>query len=314
MSPVKALLLAPNADEFAEAIRAARPDAEIVTARKAEEAIPLAGEFEVLVTLGRGLTPELFEAMPKLKWIQALSAGTDHIQSIDALPSDVALTSLSGAHGPQMAELALLMMMALPRNLRVTLENQKAHRWDRTPVTTLVGKTLCILGLGAIAEALTARALPFGMTITGVSDGRGEMAGLSRVYRYSELSKAAAEADFLCILAPLTDKSRGIVDAGVLQALGPKGYLISMGRGPVVDEKALVNALSDGTIAGAGLDVFATEPLPEDSPLWDMENVIVTPHIGGVSDRYAQQAAPIILGNLDAWASGGAAALKNRVR
>lgn len=311
--PVKALLLAPNAEGFASAIRDLQPDAEIVTANNTGEAIPLAGEAEVLITMGGSLKPELFAAMPKLKWIQALSAGTDHIQRVEGLPP-VALTSLSGAHGPQMTELAILMMLALPRKLRKTLENQAKHAWERTPVTTLVGKRLCILGLGAIAEELIARALPFGMEVTGVSDGRSEMAGVSRIYRYDQLAAAAAEADFLCVLAPLTERSRGIVNAEVLTALGAEGYLVSMGRGPVVDETALAAALSDGTIAGAGLDVFDVEPLPGESPFWDMENVIVTPHIGGASDRYPQQAAPIVAGNLDAWVKTGAEGLRNRVR
>lgn len=311
--PVKALLIAPNAQSFADAIKALRPDAQISAADTADEAIPLAGEAEVLITMGSSFKPELIAAMPKLKWIQALSAGTDHIQRVEGLP-DVPLTSLSGAHGPQMTELAILLMLALPRNLRKTLENQAKHAWKRTKVTTLVGKRLCILGLGAIAEELIARALPFGMEVTGVSDGRSEMDGVARIYPYDRLAEAAAEADFLCVLAPLTDRSRGIVNAEVLRALGPDGYLVSMGRGPVVDEAALIAALSDGTIAGAGLDVFDVEPLPGESPFWDMENVIVTPHIGGASDRYPQQAAPIVAGNLEAWETQGAEGLRNRVR
>lgn len=314
MTLPKALLFAPDANGFADAVRDLLPEARIATAETPEEAIAAADGTEVLITLGSKLTAEVLSAMPQLGWIQALSAGTDHIQRIEGLREDIALTSLSGAHGPQMSELALLMMLALPRRLRVTLENQKAHRWKKTPVPTLEGKRLCILGLGAIAEALIARARPFGLEITGVSDGRTEMEGVARIHRYDALAEAAAEADFLCILAPLTDRSRGIVDAEVLRALGPRGYLISMGRGPVVDETALIAALRDGTIAGAGLDVFATEPLPEDSPIWDLENVIVTPHIGGASETYARQAAPIVAGNLEAWARGGASALRNRVR
>lgn len=314
MTLPKALLFAPNPDTFASAIRDLLPEARIVTAETPDDAIAASEGIEVLITMGGKLTPDVLHAMPQLRWIQALSAGTDHIQRVEGLRDDVALTSLSGAHGPQMSEMALMMMLALPRRLRVTLENQKAHRWKRTPVTTLEGKRLCILGLGAIAEALIARALPFGLEITGVSDGRSEMEGVRRIYPYDALAEAAAEADFLCILAPLTDRSRGIVDAKVLRALGPDGYLISMGRGPVVDEAALIAALRDGTIAGAGLDVFETEPLPEDSPIWDMETAIVTPHIGGASESYPQQAAPIVAGNLQAWADGGASALKNRVR
>ena len=310
----KILLLAPNAEDFARELTQRMPDLDLATAKNLDEALPQAEGVEVMITLGASLKAELFQAMPRLKWIQALSAGTDHIQRAPGLPEDVALTSLSGAHGPQMSELAILMMLALPRRFRKVLAHQDQRKWTRHDVPTLVDKRLCILGLGAIAEALTARALPFGMTVTGVSDGRKDMDGVEQVYPYARLAEAAADADFLCVLAPLTERSRGVVDAEVLKALGPDGYLISMGRGPVVDEAALTRALSDGTIAGAGLDVFDKEPLPETSPLWGMENVIVTPHIGGLSDRYAAQAAPIIQRNLEAWDQGGADALTNRVR
>ncbi|MGH1424073.1 MAG: NAD(P)-dependent oxidoreductase [Pseudooceanicola sp.] len=308
------LILAPNAKAFAAEIAAIRPDLAIATARTLPEAMDMAADVEILITLGSALTPELLAAMPNLQWIQALSAGTDSIERMPGLSENVAVTSLAGAHGPQMSELAIMAMLALPRNLRQTLADQSAHRWNRVPQPTLEGKRLCILGLGAIAEALIARALPFGVTITGVSDGRREMNGVSRLYPYADLALAAAEADFLCVLAPLSARSRAIVNTRVLRALGPDGYLISMGRGPVIDETALAQSLRDNTIAGAALDVFATEPLPKDSPFWDMGNVIITPHVGGFSDRYAAQAAPIVAANIDAFAHGGAGALNNRVR
>ncbi|MGR3321595.1 MAG: D-2-hydroxyacid dehydrogenase [Pseudooceanicola sp.] len=309
----RALLLAPDPDRFAEAIRELCPEAELTCASDAETAAKEGAEAEVLITLGAALTSDVLEAMPRLKWIQALSAGTDSIEKVLNGRTGITLTSLSGAHGPQMSELAIMMMLALPRRFKRLIANQQAHEWKRHGVPLLEGRRLCILGLGAIAEALTTRALAFGMEVTGVSDGRTEMDGLTAIYPYARLAEAAREADFLCVLAPLTDRSRGVVNADVLAALGPDGYLISMGRGPVVDEQALIAALTDGTIAGAGLDVFEKEPLPPESPLWDMENVIVTPHIGGLSNRYAAQAAEIVVSNLRAWESGGAEALANRV-
>lgn len=309
-----ALILAPNSVDFANEINALLPDIELATATTSEQAAAIGADVEVLITLGGTLTDDALAAMPRLRWIQALSAGTDSITANPALPGHVAVTSLSGAHGPQMAELALMLMMALPRRLPRILDNQRARKWVRRPQPTLTGKRLCILGLGAIAEALIARALPFGVTITGVSDGRKEMDGVDRIHPYAGLADAARAADFLCVLAPLDDRSRGIVNAEVLTALGPEGYLISMGRGPVIDQPALIDALRAGGIGGAGLDVFDPEPLPADSPLWDFENVIVTPHVGGFSDSYAKQAAEIVAANLALWADGGAGALKNRVR
>ncbi|MDF1855468.1 D-2-hydroxyacid dehydrogenase [Pseudooceanicola sp.] len=308
------MILSPKESGFTREIKLLLPDLEVVSVHSPEQAIAEADGVTTLITLGSEVTPAVLDAMPDLQWIQALSAGTDNILEMPGLRDGVAVTSLSGAHGPQMAELAILMMLALPRNLPRMIDNQASHKWRRRPQPILVGKRLCVLGLGAIAEALVARALPFGLEITGVSDGRSDMAGVTRIYPYAELEQAAAEADFLCILAPLSDRSRGIVNAAVLTALGPAGYLISMGRGPVIDEAALAEALLNEGIAGAGLDVFCVEPLPQDSPFWDLPNVIITPHVGGLSDRYAAQAAPIVAANLTAWATGGIAALTNRVR
>ncbi|WP_116084155.1 D-2-hydroxyacid dehydrogenase [Tropicimonas sp. IMCC34011] len=314
MSDPVLLIATKSAARFRDALGASLAGFDVRLAEDEETAIREGAEAEIMVAPPGQVSGRLIEAMPKLKWIQSLSAGVEGILGIEALPEDLPVTTLSGAHGPQMSELILWMAIGLLRDMPAFARNQAEGKWEQRPVPPLVGRTMCIYGLGSIAEALIARAAPFGLRITGISDGRSEMEGVDRIWTRDGLSEAAADADFLVVLSPLTEATKGSVNADVLTALGSKGYLINLGRGPVVDEAALIEALRAGTIAGAGLDVFETEPLPEASPLWGMKNVIVTPHVGGMSDIYAEQAAEIVGPNLEAWVLGGAEALKNRAR
>jgi D-2-hydroxyacid dehydrogenase (NADP+) len=202
-----------------------------------------------------------------------------------------------------MAELAFLYMIALSRDFRPMQANQQAHQWQRWPQKLLFGKTAVLVGIGPIAEDMAARCKAFGMQVVGVSDARQEAVGFDRILPRARLLEAAGLADFLILLVPLSDSTRHMIDDTVLAAMKPTGILINLARGPVVDEKALVRRLQDGSIAGAGLDVFEEEPLPGSSPLWDMPNVIVTPRVGGMSDVFAQQILPIVLHNLNCFSN-----------
>lgn len=278
-----------------------------------EAAATAATDAEVLVALAPRITPAILAALPRLRWIHALTTGVDNLLALPALPEDVALSNTRGIHGPQMSELAILLMLSLARSFPKLLANQQAARWERWPQPLLEGRTVCLLGLGGIAEALAARCAAFGMTVTGVSDGRAEVPGFARVWRRAHLADAAAEADFLVVLVPYAPETRHIVDARILAAMRPSAFLVNIARGGCVDETALLDALGSGTIAGAGLDVFETEPLPPTSPFWSLPNVILTPHIGGMADVYHRQALPVAIANLRAFAEGGAAALPNRI-
>ena len=212
-----------------------------------------------------------------------------------------------------MSEMALLHMMALWRDLPAMLANQRAHRWERWPQKLLLGKTVVLLGVGAISEELARRCQAFGMRVVGVSDARRAAPGFDAVLPRERLHEAAAMADALVVLVPLTPATRGMVDAAVLAAMRPEAILVNLARGPVVDEVALVSALREGRIAGAGLDVFDVEPLPAASRLRDMPNVIITPRVGGMSDTYARQALPLVEENLRAFLAGELDRLRNRV-
>jgi len=252
--------------------------------------------------------------MPRLRWVQALTTGVDHLLGLPSLRPEMLVTNARGIHGPQMSEMAFLHMISLLRDFPGMLANQRARRWERWPQRLLLGKTAVLLGIGAISEELALRCKAFAMRVVGVSDARTEAPGFDAVLPRARLREAAAEADALVVMVPLTDGTRRMVDRGVLEAMKPSAILINLARGPVVDEVALVEALRAGRIAGAGLDVFEVEPLPPESPLWDMPNVIVTPRVGGMSDVYAQQALPLLEENIRAFLSGDATRLRNLVR
>ena len=242
--------------------------------------------------------------MPKLKLIQALTTGTDHITALPNLPPNIVIAAARGFHGPQMSELAFLFMLAFARKFPALLESQKQKRWDRREQRLLAGKTAVLVGVGAIAEELARRCQVFGMRVVGVSGGRTSAPGFDAIHPREQISQAAALADFLIILAPYTRENHHLVDAKVIGAMPTHGVLINIARGGVLDEEALRRALLEGRIAGAGLDVFQTEPLPPASPLWDTPNVLITSHVGGVAENYAEQVMPLLVDNLRAFMAG----------
>lgn len=277
-----------------------------------DSALAAAASARVMIGLAPYLPGPLLAAAPRLEWVQALTTGVDNLLANPDLRA-VAVTNCAGIHGPQMSELAILLMIASLRRFPAMLDNQRAGKWERWKQPILGGRTVCIVGLGAIAESLAGVCAAFGMRVTGVSDGRSEVPGFARVYRRADLPEAAHEADFLVVLVPYSDRTHHIIDACVLGAMRPDAWLINIARGGCVDEDALLDVLRTGRIAGAGLDVFANSPLPPDSPFWSMPNVIITPHIGGFSANYHEQALPTLVRNIADWHAGGVSALSGRL-
>ena len=298
---------------YAERLRAVAPDLDIVTADTPAAAVALAAGAQILVAKAHSVSPALAAAMPDLRWIQALTTGVDALDSL-ALAPEIMITSMRGIHGPQMSELAMLLMLALQRQFPRLLRHQATKTWQRWPQPLLAGRTVLLVGLGVIAEMIAVRCAAFDMRITGVSDGRTEAPGFAAVYPRARLAEAAAEADFVIVLVPASDATHNLIDETVLRAMAPHSFLINIARGRVVDEAALIRALNDGWIAGAALDVFAREPLPADYPLWTAPNLIITPHIGGLSDAYADQVLPTLVHNVAAYVEGRLGDMRNRVR
>ncbi len=234
-------------------------------------------------------TREAYLAARKLKWIQAPSAGIEFIRNVPELvESDVALTNARGAHAATIAEHTFAMLLCLTRGLRFFEHAKGCHTWLRGDgyrnVVGIDGKSMGVVGFGNIGRAIAKRAHAFEMTVLAV-DAQEVPANehVQSVWRLDRLHDMLRQIDVLAIAAPITPETRGMIGEREIRAIKPGGYLMVVSRGGIVDEPALIRALQDGHLAGAGLDVTETEPLPPDNPLWDAPNLIITPHISGGS-------------------------------
>jgi phosphoglycerate dehydrogenase-like enzyme len=306
------LVFEKQAHIYAARLSEAFPELVIHATCDAAEALDAAPQVDAIAALAHEVSPELVARAQALRWIAALTTGVDHLDTLD-LPDGVVVTSMRGIHGPQMAELAFLMMIALSRDARAMLDNQRTHVWRRWPQRLIYGKTATIVGVGAISEELALRCQAFGMRTIGVSSARKTARGLDLIVPCERLCEAAAKADFVIALVPYAPETHQLIDAAVFAAMKPSAMFINIARGKVVDEVALVSALAENRIAGAGLDVFDEEPLPVGSPLWDMPNVIVTPRVGGMSDVYAEQATPVLIQNMRAFLDDRPETMINRI-
>lgn len=305
------LIVAPFAAQIAAKIGPVPAGITVVSAETLEPTNSALAEVRALVALPQMIDQASLARMPKLEWLQALSAGIDPLVGLDL--GAVALSTMGGMHGAQMSELAFLYMLAFARDLRGVLARQAAAEWRQSPQRVLAGDHVVIVGVGRIAEALARRCQSFEMRVTGVSGSRSEAPGFDQVVPNERLAAAAATADYLIVLAPYSPRTHHLISREIVAALPPTAVLINIARGPVVDETALVEALTEKRIAGAGLDVFSQEPLPADHAFWRMPNVIVTPHIGGWSTRLVEQLTPLVADNIRRWFGSPRRPLLNQV-
>lgn len=303
-APLDVLVLSRVTDRHLEQIRAVDPRVRVTATADRARANGMAKDAEVIVGW---LVPEsVVERAPRLKWIHATAAGVDTLLFPAVMDGRVTLTSSVGIHTTVLPEHVMAVVLAFARRLHVAVRNQMARRWDRasTMGEELEGKVLGILGLGAIGRALAPRAAAFGMRVIGTKRTPEPIAHVERVLTPEHTDEVLRTADFLVILLPLTPQTRGLIDARALRLMKSSAVLINVGRGPIVQEAALMDALRAGVIAGAGLDVFDHEPLPSDSPFYQMENVIITPHVSGASPTYLDRAIPLFCENLRRYLTG----------
>ena len=253
------LILEKDAEIYARRLRQEFPGAVFHAATTEGEALELAANAEAIVALAHDVSAVLVSRTAKLRWIAALTTGTDHLDTLGLSP-EIVVTSGRGIHGPQMAELAFFYMIALSRNARAMMDNQRRHAWERWPQRLLLGKTAVLVGVGAISEELAQRCRAFGMSVVGVSSARTTARGFDRIVPRESLVAVAAEADFLIVLVPYSRETHHMIDGTVLSAMKPAAVFINIARGKVVDEAALIRHLQERRIAGAGLDVYEEEP------------------------------------------------------
>lgn len=290
---------------IAEELEGSRPDLAVVGADSKAEALAELPAADVFVVNPTNWDDDYLDGLQPGTWVQATSTGYAAFPLEAFEERDVVFTNAVGNYGPPVADHAFALILALARGVPACLEQQRDHRWDRAVGDTLVdldGRTLTVVGLGDVGESVVRRALGFGMTVYGTKRDAASYDGRlpdERVLPADALDEVLPETDALVLAVPLTDGTRGLVDDEALAALPDSALLVNVARGPVVDEDALVAALEADELAGAGLDVFAEEPLPESSPLWDRDDVVVTPHVGGRSEEFVQRFVELFLTNYD---------------
>lgn len=289
------------------------PELTIDVVSQRDKAGPALAEADILLTFGQMMKNlDLgLEGADRLRWVQALGTGLDGITDQPALKPGVTVTSLHGVHGAPVSEAALAGMLALARDIPRFARNQDTQTWGRWPAKLLHKKTVGILGIGVIAEALAPKCKAFGMTVVGITSKKRPVAGFDSMHGMDELPAVLPHLDFLVLLTPYSPATHHMIDATVFAAMKPSSYLINVARGGVVDEAALVDALQNKMIAGAALDVFEHEPLPAGHPFWSMKNVIITTHQGGFCDTYVDLAMPILEHNMRCFLGGDLGAMTN---
>ncbi len=323
--PLEVLITIPLAEDLLEKLRQISPRLNItqqITRHAEDISAEVWQHIEVLYT--DVVLPDV-SLVPNLRWIQFHWAGIEFVLDSALLQkNDLTMTTLSGAAAPQMAEFILMMLLSMGHRMPDLISNQaKAEwprdRWERFVPLELRGSTVGIIGYGSIGRELARLLRPFdvkvlavkrnlmdpydyGYTIEGLGDPNGDL--FTRLYPVQAIKSVLSECDFVVLNLPLTSETRGLIGAEELAAMKPGAYLVDACRGNVVDQAALLTALQERQIAGAALDVFTEEPLPPASPFWKLPNVIITPHISGISPVYDERAMALFSENLKRYLSG----------
>jgi phosphoglycerate dehydrogenase-like enzyme len=303
----KRILIGGMAAQAAPRIASMSPDVEFVTAQNAADAAAKAKDVEAVIGV---CTPEIVAAGKSIRWIQLTSAGVENCVRIPGVRErNILVTNMQRIGGPIIAEHAIAMVLAFTRGLDFYIPARAKQEWARTTppgrMTVVAGKTLLVVGLGGIGGEVAKRAHALGMRVTATrASGRTGPDYVSYVGLPDELHKLASEADFVVNTAPLTPQTTGIFDAAFFAKMKPEAYFINVARGGSVVTSALVDALNEGKIAGAALDVTDPEPLPPQHPLWSARNVIITPHVANDSDLGFDSQLAVVAENLRRYAEG----------
>jgi phosphoglycerate dehydrogenase-like enzyme len=242
--------------------------------------------------------------VPKLRWIHSVSAGVDHLLCQELVESPILFTNSAGAHAPGIAESVMGMLLFLVKHLGEHWDAQKVRRWQREENDELFGKTIGIIGLGHVGLELARRAKAFGMRVVATKHHLNPVAEVDQVWGPEDLPHLLTEADYVVMCAALTRETRGMMGEAELRQMKPAAYFINIARGALVHEEALVRALRERWIAGACLDVFVREPLPPENPLWDLPNVVITPHNSATTPQQMGRALDIFVENLKRYQEG----------
>lgn len=283
-------------------VAAGFPELTVHAVSSPQDAERLVAEVDVIA--GWGFPTALLAKATRLRWFHKLAAGVDDIVAAGTLPKQAVLTRTDGRiFGRRMAEYAIAYMLAFSQDIPRILRQQAERRWQPFVTQPLAGKTVGVAGVGEIGSEVVQRAAALGMRVVGWRRSAGDVDGVERMYvGGQEFHAFLGRCDFVVIVLPLTASTRGLFDDAAFEAMRDGAYLINVGRGPIVQEQALLRALQSGKLAGATLDVFDVEPLPADHPFWGLSNVIITPHMSGPS--VPEEVVPPFLENIKRFLAG----------
>lgn len=304
--PVVGVIVAPGKD-LPPGLDAVAAAADVRLVRDHHELLEVAADIDVLLVYDfrTTLLEREFTRLTGLRWIHAASAGVDAVMTDDVADSDVTVTNAQGIFDRGIAEWVLGMMLVFAKDLLTTLELQRRHEWRHRNSWLIEDRHLLVVGAGSIGREIARLAAAAGMRVDGVARSeRTDDPDFGRVAPSDELLDLLPTADYLVVATPLTEQTRGMIGAEELKAMPEHAVFMNIGRGPVVDEAALVEALRSGAIAGAALDVFEDEPLPGDHPLWDFDNVVVSPHMSGDYEGWVEALGHQFAENFERWTNG----------
>jgi len=296
---------------FAERLRREFPDLGVDQLNSYENVEQHLADVEIL--FGISIRPEQFIAAKKLRWIHSQAAAVHQFMFPELVNSDVILTNARDVHGPVVAEQVIAMMFALAKRIPAAVRFQQKHEWGQDAFSSgrshsreLAGATLGLVGLGSIGRNAAKHASALGMRVIAVREHpeKEKPQDVDEVLPTSKLQELLAQSDYVVLSAPVTAQTTGMIGSRQLAAMKPDAFLLNVGRGPLIDEAALVEVLRQHKIGGAALDVFDQEPLPPNSPLWDLEDLLITPHTGGISENMWERHYALFSDNLHRYLSG----------
>ncbi len=295
-------------DHLTEAV----PTLNVIAAATPEETRDGFDEADILITMG--MEDGWYDHLGDITWIQALSSGVNHYD-LDAIEeAGTILTNAAGVHAKPIAQQVLGYMLMFERNLLQAMHQQVSGDWERFPGGELDDKTVGIVGLGSIGRQVARYCQSFGMDVIGTKrDIEVELEDVDRLYPPEALEEVLVAVDYLVLACPLTDETRGLLDRDAIDHLDDDAVVINIARGEVAVEKDLIRALQNDELGGAGLDVFEEEPLPDDSPLWELPNVIITPHMAGSTPHYWQRCVDLFTANYPLYEAGSYDEMDNRI-
>jgi phosphoglycerate dehydrogenase-like enzyme len=324
---VKVLLASPLADELVHRIQRVDARVQLIsrpellgtpryagdhfppihrTAEQAAEWARLLGEAEVMLDVDQPSAANVVALAPRLRWIQSSSSGVgDWIRRLKLVDTPIVVTNSSGMHARPLGEYAVFVMLYFARRWPRMAAEQRARHWERCAIDTLEGRTVGIIGLGRVGQMVARLARPFGMRVIGVRRGSGEAdATVDQAFTPRQLDDVLRQSDYLVLSVPSTSETVGLIGARELALLKPTAILINIARGTIVDEAALIQALTEGKLGGAALDVFSREPLAADNPLWEMPHVLVTPHSMSTASSENEWLTDLFCDNLRRYLNG----------